>query len=264
MNAFTGKELTAFYVKVPDYHLPLAIDLLADIFINSLFNLDDIDKEKSVVLQEISMVEDTPDEYIHDIFEKHFWDGHSLGMPVLGTRDSVDAFERSNVMRFFEERYRGDNLVISAVGNMEHEQLVDLVAKLFGTLPAIHVKFEEKQTANHGPLHLSRERPRAAPPRRGHAGPGDPGQHPFCRHPHEFRLRRFHELPALPGDPREKGACLCRALLHRFLPRHGDAQHLRGDLEGQDAGSHRHHPGRDEAHENGARSRTRNSSRRRS
>jgi predicted Zn-dependent peptidase len=145
MNAFTGKELTAFYVKVPDYHLPLAIDLLADIFINSLFNLDDIDKEKSVVLQEISMVEDTPDEYIHDIFEKHFWEGHSLGMPVLGTRDSVDAFERAKVLQFFEERYRGDNLVIAAVGNMEHERLVDLVAKLFGTLPAVHVKSEEKK-----------------------------------------------------------------------------------------------------------------------
>jgi len=143
MNAFTGKELTAFYVKVPDYHLPLAIDLLADIFINSLFNLEDIDKEKSVVLQEISMVEDTPDEYIHDIFEKHFWEGHSLGMPVLGTRDSVDAFDRAKVIQFFEERYRGNNLVIAAVGNMEHEKLVDLVAKLFGTLPALRLKSDE-------------------------------------------------------------------------------------------------------------------------
>jgi len=84
MNAFTGKELTAFYVKVPDYHLPLAIDLLADIFNNSLFNLDDIDKEKSVVLQEISMVEDTPDEYIHDIFEKHFWKGIPWACPSSG------------------------------------------------------------------------------------------------------------------------------------------------------------------------------------
>jgi len=143
MNAFTGKELTAFYVKVPDYHLPLAIDLLADIFNHSLFNLDEIDKEKAVVLQEISMVEDTPDEYIHDIFEKHFWEGHSLGMPVLGTRESVDAFDRAKVMQFFEERYRGDNLVIAAVGNMEHEKLVDLVAKLFGTLPALRLKFDE-------------------------------------------------------------------------------------------------------------------------
>ena len=144
MNAFTGKELTAFYVKVPDYHLPLAIDLLADIFNNSLFALDDIDKEKSVVLQEISMVEDTPDEYIHDIFEKHFWDGHSLGMPVLGTRDTVDAFDRGDVLTFFEERYRGDNLVIAAVGNLEHEKLVDLVAALFDTLPALRLKPAEQ------------------------------------------------------------------------------------------------------------------------
>lgn len=144
MNAFTGKELTAFYVKVPDYHLPLAIDLLADIFNNSLFGPDDIEKEKSVVLQEISMVEDTPDEYIHDLFEKHFWEGHSLGMPVLGTRDSVDAFDRGEVLTFFEERYRGDNLVIAAVGNLEHEKLVDLVAKLFGALPALRLKPAEQ------------------------------------------------------------------------------------------------------------------------
>ncbi|MCU0553191.1 MAG: insulinase family protein [Syntrophales bacterium] len=145
MNAFTGKELTAFYVKVPDYHLTLAIDLLADIFNNSLFTLDDIDKEKSVVLQEISMVEDTPDEYIHDIFEKHFWDGHSLGMPVLGTKDSVDAFDRGEVLKFFEERYRGDNLVIAAVGNLEHEKMVDLVANLFGALPPFTLRSSEEK-----------------------------------------------------------------------------------------------------------------------
>lgn len=145
MNAFTGKELTAFYVKVPDYHLTLAIDLLADIFNNSLFTLEDIDKEKSVVLQEISMVEDTPDEYIHDIFEKHFWDGHSLGMPVLGTKDSVDAFDRGEVLKFFEERYRGDNLVIAAVGNLEHEKMVDLVANLFGALPPFTLRSSEEK-----------------------------------------------------------------------------------------------------------------------
>jgi predicted Zn-dependent peptidase len=143
MNAFTGKELTAFYVKVPDYHLPLAMDLLADIFNHSLFNRDEIDKEKSVILQEISMVEDTPDEYIHDIFEKHFWEGHPLGMPVLGTRDSVDGFDRGEVLKFFEGRYRGDNLVIAAVGNLEHEKLVDLVAELFGGLPALRTGTEE-------------------------------------------------------------------------------------------------------------------------
>jgi len=91
------------------------------------------------------MVEDTPDEYIHDLFEKHFWEGHSLGMPVLGTRDSVDAFDRGDVLAFFEERYRGDNLVIAAVGNLEHGKLVDLVAALFGTLPALRLKPAEEK-----------------------------------------------------------------------------------------------------------------------
>ena len=91
------------------------------------------------------MVEDTPDEYIHDIFEKHFWEGHALAMPVLGTRDSVDAFDREQVMRFFEDRYRGENLVIAAVGNLEHDALVDCVAKLFGSLPALRLQSGESR-----------------------------------------------------------------------------------------------------------------------
>ena len=123
MNAFTGKELTAFYVKVPDYHLPLAIDLLADIFNASLFDSGEIEKEKSVVQQEIHLVEDTPDEYIHDFFEKVFWGRHPLALPVLGTRDSVQGFTRETLLPFFRKHYRGDHLVLTAAGRLEHDAL---------------------------------------------------------------------------------------------------------------------------------------------
>ena len=85
MNAFTSKELTSFYIKIPDYHLALAIDLLADILKNSQFEENEIGKEKSVVLQEISMLEDSPDDYIHDFFEANFWQGDHLDLPVLGS-----------------------------------------------------------------------------------------------------------------------------------------------------------------------------------
>jgi predicted Zn-dependent peptidase len=131
MNAFTGKELTSFYIKIPDYHLPLAIDLLADILKNSLFEESEIGKEKSVILQEISMLEDTPDDYIHDFFETHFWKDHSLGLPILGTKDRIGSLDRGALIQFFKARYGEGDLVITAAGNLNHDDLVALVGKAF-------------------------------------------------------------------------------------------------------------------------------------
>ncbi|HET6459349.1 MAG TPA: pitrilysin family protein [Syntrophales bacterium] len=136
MNAFTGKELTSFYIKIPDYHLPMAVDLLADIFINSCFDEKEIRKEQSVVLQEINMTEDSPDDYIHDYFEGIFWDGHPLGFSVLGTRRLVASLDRETLLSFFDARYGGDNLVLAAAGNLNHDEFVDLARKKFGSIPA--------------------------------------------------------------------------------------------------------------------------------
>jgi predicted Zn-dependent peptidase len=136
MNAFTGKELTSFYIKIPDYHLPMAVDLLADIFTNSSFDEKEIIKEQSVVLQEINMTEDSPDDYIHDYFEGVFWNGHPLGFPVLGTRSLVASLNRKTLLSFFDARYGGDNLVLAAAGNLKHDEFVDLVSKTFGSIPA--------------------------------------------------------------------------------------------------------------------------------
>jgi predicted Zn-dependent peptidase len=134
MNAFTSKELTSFYIKIPDYHLALAIDLLADIFNCSRFDEEEITKEKSVVLQEISMLEDSPDDYIHDFFEAGFWKNHHLGMQVLGTRERVEGFSRDSLLKFFRSRYRGRNVVLTAAGHLKHEELVGLVEKAFGDM----------------------------------------------------------------------------------------------------------------------------------
>jgi len=134
MNAFTGKEWTSFYIKAPDYHLPLAIDLLADILQKSRFQADEILKEQSVVLQEIGMVEDSPDDYIHDFFEAIFWNGHSLGLSVLGTRDRVKCLNRAKLISFFNTRYKGNNLVLAATGHLKHDILVDLVNSAFKTM----------------------------------------------------------------------------------------------------------------------------------
>ncbi|HEU19466.1 MAG TPA: insulinase family protein [Deltaproteobacteria bacterium] len=133
MNAFTGKELTSFYVKVPDYHCSMAIELLADIFHHSRFDPEEIDKEKSVVIQEINMLEDTPDEYIHDFFGQIFWDAHPLGLPILGTAETVNAFHRQDIVGFFSERYSGDNLIITAAGNLNHDVFADMIENVFGS-----------------------------------------------------------------------------------------------------------------------------------
>ena len=134
MNAATGKELTSFYIKIPDYHLELAVDLLADIFTGSRFDPAEIGRERSVILQEIRMVEDTPDDYIHDFFERMFWRDHPLGFPILGTKERIEAFHRNDLLHFFQTRYRGNRLVISAAGNCTHDKLVALVRRCFGPL----------------------------------------------------------------------------------------------------------------------------------
>lgn len=134
MNAFTGKEWTSFYIKIPDYHLSLAIELLADILQRSRFQSDEISKEQSVVIQEISMLEDSPDDYIHDFFEAVFWDGHPLGFPILGTRDRIKSLNREGLLSFFNTRYKGKKFVLAAAGHLKHDALVDLVGNAFESM----------------------------------------------------------------------------------------------------------------------------------
>jgi predicted Zn-dependent peptidase len=134
MNAFTGKELTSFYIKIPDYHLALAIDLLADIFKNSRFDPEDIEKEKSVVLQEINQMDDSPDDYIHDYFDENYWKDHPLGYPVLGRRALVEGFDRNAIVGFVDDCYRGGNVVLTAAGHLKHDVLTELVSQAFGSV----------------------------------------------------------------------------------------------------------------------------------
>ena len=86
LDAFTAKEYASYYIKVLDEHLPLAVDLLSDIVLRPAFAAEEIEREKKVILEEIKMVEDTPDDLVHELFTQHFWEGHPLGRPILGTR----------------------------------------------------------------------------------------------------------------------------------------------------------------------------------
>lgn len=134
LNAFTGKEYTCYYAKVLDEHLPLALDLLADVFTCSTFAEEEIDRERTVILQEISQIEDTPDDYVHDLFMRAFWRDHPLARPIAGTASSVSTFHRAGFMEFFGERYRPNRIVVAGAGNLQHQALVDVVAAHLGPL----------------------------------------------------------------------------------------------------------------------------------
>ncbi|MPY88719.1 MAG: insulinase family protein [Luteitalea sp.] len=136
LDAFTSKEYAGYYIKVLDEHLPRAFDILADIIRNPAFARDDIEREKRVILEEIKMVEDTPDDLVHELFTQHYWAGHPLGRPILGTRETVESFSDDVLRRYFEGAYVGRNLILAAAGNLQHEVIRDQMERAFADLRA--------------------------------------------------------------------------------------------------------------------------------
>ena len=122
LNAFTSKEYTCYFVRVLEEHLPLAVDVLSDMLFNSLFREQDLDREKNVVAEEISMYEDTPDDIIHDYFSQTMWDGHPLGRPIIGTMDSLSRIDRDRLLSFYKRHYCPSNLVVALAGRFEHRK----------------------------------------------------------------------------------------------------------------------------------------------
>lgn len=134
LNADTDREFTCYYAKVLAEQTPLAIDLLADIFLDSRFDPAEIAREKEVVLEEIAQIEDTPDDYIHDLFHQDYWHDHPLARPVCGTRATIEQFDRAACLALLAERYRPNRIVVAAAGRIEHAALVDAIAARFGHL----------------------------------------------------------------------------------------------------------------------------------
>jgi predicted Zn-dependent peptidase len=135
MDAFTAKEYASYYIKVLDEHLPVAFDVLADIVRRPAFSGEDIEREKKVVLEEIKMVEDTPDDLVHELFTEAFWRDHPLGRPILGTPETVEALTADKLRHYFADAYSAGNMIVAAVGNIEHERVRDLVMRFFGDVP---------------------------------------------------------------------------------------------------------------------------------
>lgn len=134
LNAFTSKEYTCYYARVLDEHLDIALDVLSDMFFNSKFKQEDIDKERQVVIEEINMYEDTPDEIIHDIFSERAWPNHPLGRAILGTEESLTSITREDIQDYMNKTYTADNIVLALAGNFDHSKVLEQLELLFGVL----------------------------------------------------------------------------------------------------------------------------------
>ena len=135
-NAFTSKEQTCFHAKVLEAHLPQAVDILLDIFLNSLFDPEELERERQVVLQEICMVEDTPDEYIHVLFSEMVYQDNPLGQPILGTPDLILSLNQDKILNYLNRSYGSGKVIVAAAGKIDHQGFVDLVAPALGNIPA--------------------------------------------------------------------------------------------------------------------------------
>ncbi|MBI5188846.1 MAG: insulinase family protein [Nitrospirae bacterium] len=134
LNAFTSRESTTFYVKVLDEYIEKGIELLADVFLHSTFPEEDIEKEKRIIKEEIKMIEDTPDDYIHDLFNQTIWGQDGLGQPVLGRRETIKSFTRDDLVSHIRKYYGTRDTIISCAGNFEPDHLLYILNKNLGSL----------------------------------------------------------------------------------------------------------------------------------
>ncbi len=134
LNAFTTKEYTCYYTKTLDEHFDLALDVLADMFFNSQFAEKALEKERSVIEEEIKMYEDTPDEFIHDLFVNTAWPEHPLGKPILGTMESLSKIKRQDIFAYLKEKYVANRIVIAVAGNIKHEEIQEKLAAIFARM----------------------------------------------------------------------------------------------------------------------------------
>jgi predicted Zn-dependent peptidase len=133
MNAFTGQEITAYYVRVPDRHLELALDILSDIVWTPALRPDEVESERQVILEEIKMRDDTPDDLVHDVFAGALFPTHPLGREISGSEETIAAVSRDQIAAYHAAHYVPSNVVVAVAGNVDHDEIV---TRLRGALPA--------------------------------------------------------------------------------------------------------------------------------
>ncbi len=133
LNAFTGKECTCYYAKTLDSHIDIAMDVLADMFFNSRFSKRDLNIERKVIVEEIGMYEDSPEDLVQDMLSETVWRGNSLGYPILGTKESLESIDREKIREYMDANYIPGNTVISVAGSFDEKKLLELAEKYFGS-----------------------------------------------------------------------------------------------------------------------------------
>ncbi len=136
LNAATGRESTNYWCKVPSTHFPLAFEVLADILRNSVIDAAELDKERSVIIEEIRSVQDSPEDLVHDVIDEVVWGDQGIGRPIAGTEETVTNIDRDQMVDFWRNNYRPERLVVAAGGDITHEQVVELTGRYFGDLQA--------------------------------------------------------------------------------------------------------------------------------
>lgn len=135
LNAFTDKEMTCYYARTLSEDAPNAVDVLTDMVTNSLIDSDELERERNVVLEEIKRSEDEPDDLIHDLHFQNRWQGHPLGKPVIGTKESVSSFRRETILNYMARRYCSDNLVLAISGRVDEDAVLQIAGDRLGALP---------------------------------------------------------------------------------------------------------------------------------
>lgn len=132
INAYTTKEYTCYHTRTLDKHFNIALEVMSDMFLNSKFSEEDINKERNVILEEIDMYDDSPEDLVHDKLQEFAWDGSSLGMPILGTKTSVGGLNSEIIRQYYNNNYTTENTVLAVVGNFKEEEMLLLLEKYFG------------------------------------------------------------------------------------------------------------------------------------
>ncbi|MGK7370420.1 MAG: M16 family metallopeptidase [Candidatus Halalkalibacterium sp. M3_1C_030] len=155
LNAFTSSEYTCYYSRCLNSQMDKALDVLSDMVLNPSFPEEEVEKEKKVVIEEMKMYRDSPDDYLFEEFSNKLFEGHPLGRPIIGFEETVSAFTRNDLYDYMEERYQPWNLLIAVAGNTDHDKVVDLVSEYFGDLPA---KGEDKSNEELTPYRVSNQK----------------------------------------------------------------------------------------------------------
>jgi predicted Zn-dependent peptidase len=161
LDAFTGKEMVCFNIKVLDENVPPALEVLADLVLHPTFTPEELDREKGVILEEIKMDEDNPDYLVNEVWTQNFWKGDALGRPILGTAKTVSSFNQHALMDFYAGRFTPRNMVFSAAGNLEHDEFVAQVEREFRSLSASGDAEMPKMAAPTATPHITLKRKKA-------------------------------------------------------------------------------------------------------